>query len=93
MDKCQVRTHAGRLLDGLHNELDRLVEDWTQTLLANLEEPAIRERLGQPMPEARPLVDAFIAKATPEETKKRFEAYLDGLTWCQQPGNVRIVLE
>jgi len=31
--------------------------------------------------------------ATPEEMRKRFEEYLDGLTKGKEPGKVRIVLE
>jgi Family of unknown function (DUF6079) len=31
--------------------------------------------------------------ATPAETRKRFEEYLDGLTKGKEPGKARIVLE
>jgi hypothetical protein len=38
---------AGTVLDGLDDELDKLVANWTQTLLANLEDPTTK---GQPGP-------------------------------------------
>ena len=36
---------AGKLLDGLDDELDKLVENWTQTLLTNLGDPVTKERI------------------------------------------------
>ncbi|MHB1294412.1 MAG: DUF6079 family protein [Anaerolineae bacterium] len=51
---------AGRSLDGLDDALDRVVDDWTQTLLANLDDPTIVTSLGLLKPEARRLVDAFV---------------------------------
>ncbi len=126
---------AATMLDALDGELDKLVENWTQTLLANLEDPTTKGNLSLLKPEARELIDDFIKKrrlpdnldqdfihalkealsglikvpvkmadlrdallsggspATPEEMKKRFEEYLDGLTKGKEPGKVRIVLE
>ena len=126
---------AATMLDTLDNELDKLVEDWTQTLLTNLEDPTIKGNLSLLKPEPRKLVDGFIKKrtlpddldqdfihalqealsgltkvsvkivdlrdallsggspATPEEMRRRFEEYLDGLTKGKEPGKVRIVLE
>lgn len=58
---------AGRLLDGLDDALDRLLEDWTQTLLANLDDPTIVGSLGLLAPDARRLVDTFItSRALPD---------------------------
>jgi len=126
---------AASMLDALDGELDKLVENWTQTLLANLEHPTTKENLSLLKPEQRKQVDGFIKKrilpndldqdfihalqevlsgltkvsvkiadlrdallaggspATPEEMRKRFEEYLDGLTKGKEPGKVRIVLE
>ncbi len=36
---------AATMLDALDSELDKLVESWTQTLLANLEDPTTKERI------------------------------------------------
>ena len=44
---------AGRTLDGLDNELDELVSDWTQVLLVNLEDPSAKENLELLKPEAK----------------------------------------
>ncbi|RJX22765.1 MAG: ATP-binding protein [Desulforudis sp.] len=126
---------AAVMLDGLDDELDKLVENWTQTLLNNLEDPTTKGNLSLLKPKQRKLVDGFIkeqvlpddlgqdfinalkevlsglikvsikagdlrsvlieggAPATPEEMKKRFEKYLDGLTKGKEPGKVRIVIE
>ena len=55
---------AAAQLDALDDELDKLVENWTQTLLANLEDPTTRENLSLLKPEPRKLVDNFMAKRT-----------------------------
>ncbi|HOV79092.1 MAG TPA: DUF6079 family protein [Bacillota bacterium] len=55
---------ASSVLDGLDEELDRLVENWTQTLLANLEYPATRSNLDLLKPEPGKLVEEFIKKRT-----------------------------
>ena len=51
---------AATVLEHLDTELDKLLEDWTQTLLANLEDPTTRGNLDLLKPEARSLVDAFL---------------------------------
>ncbi len=51
---------AATMLDALDGELDKLVENWTQTLLANLEDPTIKETLSLLKPESRRLVDGFL---------------------------------
>jgi hypothetical protein len=68
------------MLEGLDGELDKLVENWTQTLLANLEDPTTKGNLSLLKPEPRKLVDGFIKKRT-------------RLTKGKEPGKVRIVLE
>ena len=55
-------TPAGMTLDNLDSELDKLVVDWTQTLLANLEYPTTREKLALLKPDQRKIVDGFIKK-------------------------------
>jgi hypothetical protein len=119
----------------MDGELDRLVDGWTQTLLANLEDPTTLENIKLLKPKDQKLVNGFREKgalpgeltqdfihalkevlsglikvpvqinelrdallaggspATPEEMKKRFEAYLDQLTKGKESGKVRIVLE
>ncbi|WP_290684469.1 DUF6079 family protein [Aminivibrio sp.] len=71
---------AATMLEGLDGELDKLVENWTQTLLANLEDPTTKGNLSLLKPEPRKLVDGFIKKRT-------------RLTKGKEPGKVRIVLE
>ena len=53
---------AGTVLDGLDEELDKMVENWTQTLLANLEDPTTRSNLNLLKSEAKKLVNGFIKK-------------------------------
>ena len=55
---------AATTLDALDGELDRLVENWTQTLLTNLEDPTTKDNLSLLKPEPRKLVDGFIKKRT-----------------------------
>jgi hypothetical protein len=50
------------MLDALDGELDKLVENWTQTLLVNLEDPTTKGNLSLLKPEPRKLVDGFIKK-------------------------------
>ena len=49
-------------MDSLDDELDTLLENWTQTLLNNLEDPTTRENLSLLKPEPRKLVNAFMKK-------------------------------
>jgi len=64
---------AGMMLDGLDSELDKLVKDWIQTLLVNLEDPTIKSNLSLLKPEPRKLVDGFIKKlALPDELDQDF---------------------
>ena len=126
---------AREALAGLDDELDRLLADWTRTLLSNLDDPAARENLALLEPDRRNRVNAFLengelpdplepefvealrevlsglvkvtvktgdlkaallaggSPARPEEMKRRFGGYLDGLARGQDPAKVRMVLE
>ncbi|RME58008.1 MAG: ATP-binding protein [Caldilineae bacterium] len=68
-----VNAPAAQVLENLDGELDRLLEAWTQTLLANLEDPTIRTNLDLLRPEARSLVDAFLEqRKLPDELSPDF---------------------
>lgn len=76
---------AATMLDALDGELDKLVENWTQTLLANLEDPTTKENLSLLKSEPRKLVDGFIKKRTlPDDLDQDFihalQEVLSGLT-------------
>jgi hypothetical protein len=80
-----VTTAAASLLDGLDHELDKMSENWTQTLLNNLEDPTTKGNLKLLKPEQRKLVDGFVKKrALPESITADFIAAiqepLSGLT-------------
>ena len=64
---------AGSILDGLDDELDQLVEKWTQTLLDNLEDPTTRANLDLLGAKPRKLVDAFLkTRALPDDLSQSF---------------------
>jgi len=76
---------AATMLDALDDELDKLVENWTQTLLANLEDPTTKGNLSLLKPEPRKLVDAFLEqRKLPDELTPEFihalQEVLSGLT-------------
>ena len=76
---------AGTMLDALDGELDKLVETWTQTLLANLEDPTTKGNLTLLKSEQRELVGGFIKKrALPDDLDQDFihalQEALSGLT-------------
>jgi hypothetical protein len=76
---------AAAVLDGLDAGLDKLVENWTQTLLANLEDPTTKGNLSLLKSEPRKLVDGFIKKRTlPDDLDQDFihalQEVLSGLT-------------
>ncbi len=127
--------NAVAMLDALDDELDRMLENWTATLLANLEDPITQANMGLLKGDDRKPLQAFIKSrelpvpldsnfvhalrevlsglvkvaikaqglqqalqvasgpATPEEMKKRFDAYIDQLTKGKDPAKVRIVWE
>ena len=122
-------------LDALDDELDAMTDAWTQTLLANLNDPAAQASMKLLEPDAADLVaefaqagrlpdeldDDFVqalkdalsglekvsatteslraallaggAPVEPEEMKRRFGAYVDGLVKGKTPGKARIVVE
>ena len=53
---------VGASLAILDSELDKMVADWTQTLLVNLEAPTTRKHLDLLQPELKNLVNGFIKK-------------------------------
>ncbi len=60
-------------LAALDNELDRLQESWTNTLLENLEDPTTREGLELLSAEYRRLIDAFLkARKLPADLSQDF---------------------
>jgi hypothetical protein len=64
---------AGTVLDGLDGDLDKLVENWTQTLLTNLEDPTTKDNLDLLKPEPKKLVNGFIKKRSlPDEIDQDF---------------------
>jgi len=76
---------AATLLDALDCELDKMVENWTQTLLANLEDPTTKGNLSLLKPKQRKLVEGFIKKRTlPDDLDQDFiqalQELLSGLT-------------
>ena len=64
---------AGTVLDGLDGEMDKLVENWTQTLLTNLEDPITRGNLDLLKPDPKKIVNGFIKKRSlPDELDQDF---------------------
>ena len=53
---------AGQVLAQLDDELDRLLANWTRTLLVNLDDPATYENLSLLQPERATRVSAFVAE-------------------------------
>jgi len=76
---------AATVLDNLDGELDELVENWTKTLLNNLEDPTTQGNLDLLKPEDRKLVEGFISTRTlPDDLDQNFihalKEILSGLT-------------
>ena len=64
---------AGTVLDGLDDELDNLVANWTHTLLTNLKDPTTKGNLDLLRPEPKKLVTGFMKKrALPDELDQDF---------------------
>ncbi|RJQ83728.1 MAG: ATP-binding protein [Desulfobacteraceae bacterium] len=55
-------TNVAAILNQLDEQLDKMVADWTRTLLTNLEDPATRANLDLLKPGPRKLVDGFIKR-------------------------------
>jgi len=61
------------MLDSLDSELDKLVDNWTQTLLTNLEDPTTQGNLDLLKPEPKKLTGGFIKKrALPDDMDQDF---------------------
>ena len=65
---------AKAILDALDDELDKLVENWTQTLLANLEDPTTKERIKKALSSSqKKTVQAFLtSRRLPDEISHAF---------------------
>ncbi|ACD82384.1 DUF6079 family protein [Candidatus Methylacidiphilum infernorum] len=65
--------HAAAELEQMDTELDKLLEEWTQTLLDNLEDPTTRVNFNLLKPEPRKLVDVFLKeRKLPDEIGQDF---------------------
>lgn len=68
---------ANQAIRRLEDELERLHDSWTKTLLSNLEDPTTQQNLGLLKSAPRRIVDAFLAtRALPEEVTQDFVAAL-----------------
>ena len=64
---------ASDLLAEMETQLDQLVQEWTQTLYANLEDPTTGENLNLLKSEQRQLIDEFLAsQALPNPLTNEF---------------------
>lgn len=64
---------AATALNNLDSELDKLADSWTQSLLANLEDPTTRSSLDLLGPARRKLIEGFIKDRTlPNELSQNF---------------------
>ncbi len=64
---------AGTKLADLDTELDKMVADWTQTLLVNLEAPTTRKHLDLLQPDSKNLVNSFVKnQELPERINQDF---------------------
>jgi len=64
---------AGAMLKKLDEELDTLIDDWTQTLLTNLDDPTTKANLNLLKAEQKKMVNAFIKKrALPDDMSADF---------------------
>ncbi len=61
-DMERISAPAAVVLQQMDAELDKLVNDWTRTLLDNLEDPVVRNNLDLLKPAARKLVDDVLQK-------------------------------
>jgi hypothetical protein len=70
----QPAAPAATMLDALDGELDKLVENWTQTLLANLEDPTTKERIKKALSaDQKKAVQLFLKRRTlPEDIDNEF---------------------
>ena len=68
---------AAQVLKALEDELERLHEGWTKTLLSNLEDPTTQQNLPLLKSAARKIVDGFLKSRTlPDDVNHEFVAAL-----------------
>ncbi|MDR6587432.1 DUF6079 family protein [Agrobacterium tumefaciens] len=66
---------AANVLKQLDEELDRLIDGWTQTLLDNLDDPVVQENFDLLKPATRSLVNDFVSsRALPDPVTSDFVA-------------------
>ena len=72
--QSSVFINAAAVLEQLDEQLDRMIREWTQTLLTNLEDPTTKERIKKVLsPEQRAIVQAFLkSRRLPEEIDHAF---------------------
>jgi predicted ATPase len=71
VELCTVTSES--TLDSLDEELDKLVANWTQTLLTNLDDPITKGNLDLLKPESRNLVNSFMEKRElPDDITQNF---------------------
>ena len=80
-----VLINAAAVLQQLDDQLDKMIEEWTATLLTNLEDPTTKGNLSLLKPEPRKLVEGFIKKRRlPDDLNQDFihalQEVLSGLT-------------
>jgi hypothetical protein len=82
----KVPAPPGNLLAASDEELDRLLTEWTKTLLTNLEDPGTRENLALLPPRGKKLVNAFLKSRTlPDPVGNDFiQAVRDALTGLEK---------
>jgi hypothetical protein len=72
--QSSVLINAAAVLQQLEEQLDKMIEEWTATLLANLEDPTTKERIKKVLPpEQREIVRDFLkSRRLPEEIDHAF---------------------
>ena len=83
--QSSVLINAAAVLQQLDDQLDKMLAEWTETLLANLEDPTTKGNLSLLKPEPRKLVLGFVKKRTlPDDLDQDFihalQEVLCGLT-------------
>lgn len=64
---------VGATLTAMDDELDKIIENWTQTLLSNLEDPTTKSNLSLLKPAQRKLIDGFTkSRALPDNPDQAF---------------------
>ncbi|MDP2647600.1 MAG: DUF6079 family protein [Desulfobacterales bacterium] len=68
-----IASAVGNRLSKLEDDLDRLYDEWTNTLLNNLEDPITQERIDLLKPEMKKHIEDFLKKrALPDELSNEF---------------------